>query len=133
MSAFRTPAMCISVLFLHVLAVQARDTRFDSLSAQQWPRLIEEARKGDHRAQTRVGIAYARGEIVEQDFSKAVEWFLQAATFAEHSSSDCIRVITFQSSGHQENSLDNRVNMRERPFMPEEQRQSMRKMDCFPR
>src|SRR5262249_56480673 len=83
MSAFRTPAMCISVLFLHVLAVQARDTRFDSLSAKQWPRLIEEARKGDHRAQTRVGIAYARGEIVEQDFSKAVEWFLQAANQAD--------------------------------------------------
>src|SRR5262245_62677202 len=82
MGAHRHLLTCVGVLFFYVFTVEGK-TKLDSLTPQQWPKLMQQARRGDHRAQTRVAIAYERGEVVERDFSKAVEWFQEAANQAD--------------------------------------------------
>ena len=41
--------------------------------------LTREARSGDVEAQCELGVYYAIGDGVEQDFAKAVEWWTKAA------------------------------------------------------
>src|SRR5215831_20206039 len=54
-----------------------------SLSVREWPKLLQQARHGDPKAQTRVAMAYKKGKPVRQDSEEAVKWFSEAAKQAD--------------------------------------------------
>src|SRR5215831_3984201 len=49
------------------------------LDARSFANLLQQAQQGDRRAQTRVGVAFAKGEIAKQNLYEAVRWFSEAA------------------------------------------------------
>jgi len=99
----RQPFMGIAFLFMAVLTIGASDSKLESLTAHDWPKLMQQARKGNHRAQTRVGMAFERGEVVKQDFSEAVKWFSKAAEQADPVAEHNLGVMYYQGTGVQRN------------------------------
>jgi len=53
------------------------------MTQSEWAKLLQLALKGNHRAQTRVGIAYEFGEIAPRDYTEALKWFTRAAEAGE--------------------------------------------------
>ena len=48
-------------------------------TAEEFAAIKEKAEKGDAEAQLYLGVFYANGNIVEQDYSEAARWYLLAA------------------------------------------------------
>jgi serine/threonine protein kinase len=72
----------VLICFAYVLFVgvsSAEDNSSASLTAREWPKLLRQAQHGDHKAQTRVAIAFKDGEVVKQDFAEAMKWSSEAA------------------------------------------------------
>ena len=62
---------CFAVLLVGVSA--AENNSSVPLTAREWPKLLRQAQHGDHKAQTRVAIAFMDGEVVKQDFAEAMK------------------------------------------------------------
>src|SRR5215475_5199390 len=55
---------------------QEQSPAFD---ARSFANSLQRAQNGDRRAQTRVGVAFAKGEVVGKNPYEAVRWFSEAA------------------------------------------------------
>ncbi len=55
------------------------EAALDSLNAESFPAWEKRAREGDPVAQNVVGMAYKYGEVIAQDSSLSLHWFLKAA------------------------------------------------------
>ena len=99
----RRPSNCIAFLFLAVLSICASDCKLESLSTEDWAELMRQAREGNRRAQTRVGLAFEKGEVVQQDFAEAVKWFSKAAEQADPVAEHNLGVMYYRGVGVQRN------------------------------
>ena len=52
-------------------------------NASDFNTVLKKAKAGDHDAQYNLGIMYAEGQGVPQDYKKAAEWFTRAADQGE--------------------------------------------------
>ena len=57
------------------------------------------AQKGDAEAQASLGVMYAKGETVPQDFSEALRWFRMAAEQGNSKGQNAIRVMYANGQG----------------------------------
>jgi TPR repeat protein len=63
-------------IFASVLLASALAQAQGSADIARWN---DEAERGDARAQFWLGVAYERGKGIEQDFGKALKWFMESA------------------------------------------------------
>jgi TPR repeat protein len=75
----------------------------NQLNARSFANVMRQAQLGDRRAQTQVGIAFAKGEIVERNPSEAVRWFSEAAMAGDPIAQHNLGVRLYLGSGVERN------------------------------
>src|SRR5215472_14149926 len=76
------------------------------LDARSFTDLLRKAQRGEHRAQNRVGLAYARGEVVGLNSSEAVRWFLKAAIAGDPYAQHNLGVMLYRGRGVEHNPAE---------------------------
>ena len=66
------------------------------------PKLVAKANAGDAQAQTALGVAYADGIVVSQDYAKAASWFQKAADQGAAQAQDRLGKLYESGSGVQQ-------------------------------
>ena len=97
-----------TVLFTFLATVPALSGESTALSpsAREWSKLLHQAQRGNPRAQTLVGIAFATGNGVKQDYSQAREWFLTAAKQADPIAEHNLAVMYLTGAGVERNPVE---------------------------
>jgi len=85
-----------------------RDTRsaekqFPPPNALRFANLLRQAQHGDKRAQTHVGIAFAKGEIASQNPYEAVRWFSEAAEAGDPQAQHNLGIMLYLGMGVERN------------------------------
>lgn len=70
---------CFLFALLGVFPLRASEKANPPLDARSFANLMRQAQRGERRAQTLVGVAFAKGVVVAPNPSEAMRWFSQAA------------------------------------------------------
>ena len=86
-----------------VPALPAGEAQNPQLNARSFDKLMRQALRSDRPSQTRVGIAFAKGEFVGQNASEAVRWFSKAAEAGYPSAQHNLAVMLYHGEGSKRN------------------------------
>ncbi|MFT3734526.1 MAG: tetratricopeptide repeat protein [Rhodocyclaceae bacterium] len=76
-----------------ISVVAATLLTFSVANASDLSATLAKAKEGDIGAMHNVGVAYANGEVVEQDYGRAMQWFEMAAKKGQHNSMYSLAVM----------------------------------------
>jgi hypothetical protein len=72
-SRWRRLGIVVTICVTVTCVSSADENSSASLTARDWPKLLQLARHGNPKAQTRVAIAFRKGDVVKQDFAEAIK------------------------------------------------------------